>query len=620
MKKKEKTFFREQLRLVTKTMKLIWQMAPISVSQISILTFIDSLLPAASIWISKMIFDLVAQFIKTGGDTSILAPLFLWVGLELCLKIISTGIGSFNTLISDNFAEYFSKEIQDIILIKTASLNIAFFENPTFYNKLELTKQGAMNQPIIVFNNISQLISNIITFGSVLFIIAHLHILMIPVILIITFPILLFETKFGNKRFQLTREQMPERRLSLYIFSLLSVDKFAKEWKFFGISSYLLKKNRLLMEKFYLQSGKLRKDKALPGFLLSITSIICYYGFIGFIIFNIVRNKMTIGDFSLYTRAFVQSQDSSIKIYRNISTFYEKNLYLSYLFDYLEMPATLEGNISPIQKTSNLIDKKISKRKIELLDNIELRNVSFKYPLTEKQILKNVNLQIKKGEKIGLVGKNGSGKTTLIKLICGLYQPTEGQILVNGIDLNQYDLDSYWQRLSVIFQDYVHYNLTAKENIGFGNVSKIDDITGIRNAARKTGIDEFIDSLEHKYDNYLGRVFMDGQQLSGGEWQKVALSRAYFRDADLNIMDEPTAFLDPYAEFQVFRDFYKTQREKTAIVISHRFSNVKMADAIYVMEQGAIIESGTHNRLMADRGTYYNLFNQQVSSYTLEER
>jgi ATP-binding cassette subfamily B protein len=281
------------------------------------------------------------------------------------------------------------------------------------------------------------------------------------------------------------------------------------------------------------------------------------------------------------------------------------------------MPETIDSFINsrpvPLKEDSS------PKIKLESLEKIELKNVSFKYPLTEKIIIKNLNFCIRKGEKIGLVGKNGSGKTTLIKLICGLYRPTEGEILVNEIPIDQYEWESYWRRIGIIFQDYVRFNLSARENIGFGNVEQIDNLPAIRKAAQQAGIDSLIDSLEHKYENYLGRVFMDGRQLSGGEWQKIALSRAYFRDADLTIMDEPTAFLDPLAEFEVFRVFYDAQEKKASIVISHRFSNVKLADKIYVMENGEVIEAGSHRQLMTKGGTYFHLFKQQIVSNMSEE-
>ncbi|MCU0286822.1 MAG: ABC transporter ATP-binding protein/permease [Acidobacteria bacterium] len=617
MEKKEKTFFCQQIKLIAKTMKMIWHVSPITLSLISILTLISSLMPAVFLWIGKMILDIVAQFIKTGGDSAVLKPLFFWVGLELAFHIFSNGINTLSGYYSENFADRFSNEIQKTVLNKTSRLEVAFFENPTFYNKLELVKQGAMNQPMAVFDNTFQLFANVITFGSVLFIIAQLHILLIPAILILTFPILVFETKFANKRFRITQDQMPDRRLSFYIFSLFSADKYAKEWKFFGLSNYLLTNFRQIVDKIYQQSSKLRKEKMLPGFLISLTTLIIYYGFVIFLIFNIVRNGLSIGDFSLYVRAFVQSQDTSIKIYRNISTFYEKNLYLNYLFNYLEMPETIDSFINsrpvPLKEDSS------PKIKLESLEKIELKNVSFKYPLTEKIIIKNLNFCIRKGEKIGLVGKNGSGKTTLIKLICGLYRPTEGEILVNEIPIDQYEWESYWRRIGIIFQDYVRFNLSARENIGFGNVEQIDNLPAIRKAAQQAGIDSLIDSLEHKYENYLGRVFMDGRQLSGGEWQKIALSRAYFRDADLTIMDEPTAFLDPLAEFEVFRVFYDAQEKKASIVISHRFSNVKLADKIYVMENGEVIEAGSHRQLMTKGGTYFHLFKQQIVSNMSEE-
>ena len=388
-----------------------------------------------------------------------------------------------------------------------------------------------------------------------------------------------------------------------YLETLLTGNDTVKEIKLFGLGEPLLKRYQELFTLFYLEDRAIAEKRTLAGLGWGMLSNLAYYGSYAWIILRTVSGLITLGDMTMFLSIFKQSQGSFRSLLDSLNRVYESNLYLDNLINYLnlqpKLAAPTNGKIAPEP----------------ILHGIEFKHVSFRYPGSEVYVLKDINLHIQPGERIALVGLNGAGKTTLIKLLTRLYDPTDGQILLDGIDLREYDLTSLQQRFGVIFQDFVRYQFTVQENIGFGQIDALNDLNRIEEAAKRGGASQIIAEMPQGYDTMLGRRWEKGQELSGGQWQKIALSRAFMRKAEVLVLDEPTSALDAEAEYEVFRRFGELMEGRIAVLISHRFSTVRMADRIVVLSAGKIVELGSHQELIDMDGAYAHLFNLQAEGY-----
>jgi ATP-binding cassette subfamily B protein len=388
-----------------------------------------------------------------------------------------------------------------------------------------------------------------------------------------------------------------------YLEHLLTVDSSAKEVKLFGLGEPLLKRYQELFWKFYDEDTGLARRRSIISLLWGIFASLTYYGAYAWIVFQTLARAITIGDMTFYLTLFRQSQQTFQGLFFNTGQLYESGLFLDNLFGFLNIIPQM-----PNPGTARKVNRPIQQ-------GIEFRNVSFRYPDRQEWALHNINLLIRPGEKIALVGANGAGKTTLIKLLTRLYDPTEGQILLDGIDLREYDLNDLRDSIGVIFQDFVRFQLSARENIGFGQIKDLEDEARILAAAERGGADEVIERLPQQYDTVLGRWFEKGAELSGGQWQKIALGRAFMRDSEVLVLDEPTSALDAEREYEIFQRFRELTAGRIALLISHRFSTVRMADRIVVIENGELSEVGTHHELLLLDGTYARLFNLQAEGY-----
>jgi ATP-binding cassette subfamily B protein len=423
------------------------------------------------------------------------------------------------------------------------------------------------------------------------------------IVFLAAFPSFLSQSQHAERAFRAVSRRAPEARLLNYLETLLTGNDTIKEIKLFGLGGPLLERYQKLFTQFYLEDRAIAEKRTWAGLGWGMVSNLVYYGSYAWIVLRTVAGLITLGDMTMFLAIFRQSQSSIRSLLDSLNRLYESNLYLDNLMTYLKLKPLLVTPVNGLTAPA------------PIRRGIEFRQVSFRYPGSDVYVLRDINLHIHPGERIALVGLNGAGKTTLIKLLTRLYDPTEGQVLLDGVDLREYDLPSLHQRFGVIFQDYVRYQFTVRENIGFGQVDALDDLARIRDAAERGGASPIIEDMPNGYDTMLGRRWEKGRELSGGQWQKIALARAFMRKAEVLVLDEPTSALDAEAEYEVFRRFGDLVEGRIAVLISHRFSTVRMADRIVVLSAGKILELGSHAELIELDGAYARLFNLQAEGY-----
>ena len=590
---------------VWKAFKLVWQANPKAAAGMMALTLLDAFLPAAQAWAGKLIVDGVVNAINgkltvEAGLQSVLPYLIV----EFILITLGSVLGQARTLIEHVLHARLSYTINTLIIRKALSLDLQFFEDSQFYDKLQNARREADWRAMQIMTTGFMAVQNVLTLISF----AVLLFAFSPLIALMLFgaalPAFIAQNKFSKLNFRLLTWRAPESRRMSYYEHLLTNDESVKEVKLFGLGEPLLKRYMDYFWKFYREDTEIAKKRSWMSLGFGLLASLSYYAAYGWIVYRTVGGGITLGSMTLYLSLFRQSQGTFQGLLYNINSLYESALFMSNLFSYLELTSHVQQSKNP-----QPMPEKITQ-------GIEFRNVSFKYPNREgAYAIKDISLCIHPGEKLALVGANGAGKTTFIKLLTRLYDPSEGQILLDGVDLREYDLDGLRDKIGVIFQDFVQYNATAKENIGFGQIKAMDDQERINRAAEKGGADEVIDALPGKYDTMLGHWFEKGNGLSGGQWQKMALARAFMREADVLVLDEPTSALDAEREYEIFQRFRELTAGRIALLISHRFSTVRMADRIAVLEQGALIELGTHVELLKLDGTYARLFNMQAEGY-----
>ncbi|MCW1966890.1 MAG: ABC transporter ATP-binding protein/permease [Anaerolineae bacterium] len=599
-----------------KALKIVWDAHRWGFAGMVAVTLVSAALPAAQAWVGKLIVDSVVDSIAQHGPISIsdawttwaqlnevLRPSLPYLLLEFLFIVLSSLVSQARRLLDHVLNAKLSNEINTAIIRKALSLDLQYFEDPTFYDKLQNARRESNWRVLNIVNTGFLLVQNIITLLSF----AVLLLTFSPLITLLLFgasvPAFMAQMRYSQLTFRLLSWRAPEARRMNYFEYLLTVDHSAKEVKLFGLGESLLKQYQDYFWKFYHEDTKLAAKRSGVSVVWGLVSSLSFYIAYAWIIFRTITQVITLGGMTLYLSLCRQAQGLFQGIFTNINSLYESGLFLDNLFTYL----ALQPKAAPSGK--GLAVPKPIKR------GFEFRNVSFQYAGRSDFALRGVNLSIGPGEKIALVGANGAGKTTLIKLLTRLYEPTEGQILLDGVDLRDYDLNSLRDSVGVIFQDFVEYQASARDNIGYGQIKALDDEKRIHGAAERGGGDEVVATLPEQYDTMLGRWFDKGSELSGGQWQKIALSRAFMRDGAVLVLDEPTAALDAEREYEIFQRFRELTEGKIAVLISHRFSTVRMADRIAVIEGGRIGELGTHAELMQLNGTYARLFNMQAEGY-----
>ncbi|CAG0947497.1 Putative multidrug export ATP-binding/permease protein [Anaerolineae bacterium] len=583
---------------------LVWESHRPSALAMLGCTLVGAMLPASQAWVGKLIVDAVVDAINnhTGAEAGLqaIAPL---LAVEFVLVVLQAVNGQARTFAEHVLHSRMNLAINTRIIRKALELDLTHFENAEYYDKLQNARREADWRGLQIANGSFYLVQSAITLLSFGALLLRFSPWLALLLFVATIPAFIFQSRYAELSFRVLSWRAPEARQLNYLEHLLTDYDAVKEVKLFGLGEPLLGRYANLFWKFLKQDQAIAQGRSFASVGFGLLATLSYYGAYAWIVWRAVSGEITLGDMTLYLGIFRSSQSTFEAIFYGLSELYENGLFMSNLFAFLELTPQMTIATRPAR-----VPRKIQQ-------GIEFRNVGFQYVGQTGWALRDVNLTICPREKIALVGPNGAGKTTLIKLLTRLYDPTEGAILLDGVDLREYDLRELRQRIGVIFQDFVRYHLSAAENVGFGQIEQLDERPRIVSAAEKSGAHSLIAALPEGYETMLGRWFNKGRDLSGGEWQKIALARAFMRDCEMLVLDEPTAALDAENELKVFQQFRELTTDKTAVIISHRFSTVRMADRIFVIEQGHISEQGTHADLLARGGTYARLFNLQAESY-----
>lgn len=588
---------------VPRALRLVWESHRGYTAGVALFSILFGILPTATAWVSKLLIDSVVAAVENGARQDLVDTVVWLVVLQFGLFIGTSLLQTVRSINQQALQELTARRVQLMVMEHANRLDLQFFENPQFYDSLQQAQREATRRPVAMVEQLFGLVRSSITFLSMIALMASLGWPVAVAALVAPIPAFIASTRYGRQGYRMSRRQSPDRRRMSYYLDLLTKDTYNKEIKLFGLGDFFISRWREIADRFYKENQSLARRRYLAGFALGSLSTIVTSGAFLYVALQAVARRLTLGDLTFYTQAIGQVQSSFSGILTGVSEMYENTLYLGTLYEFLDYEPTVRSPDNP--RSLNL----------PLQQGVEFRDVSFTYPGKSVPALSNVSFSIRPCESVALVGHNGAGKSTVVKLLTRLYDPSEGQILLEGHDLREYRLTDVYAAIGVIFQDYVTYFFSAEENIGLGRVEEITDRPRIESAAEKSGAAGFIAGLPRGYETTLGRWFDEGYQLSGGEWQKVALARAFMRDAEILILDEPTASLDARAEHDIFTRMKDLTLDKITLFISHRFSTVRLADRIFVLEHGTVIEQGTHEELLAQGGTYAELFDLQAAAY-----
>lgn len=606
-RKNEKKSFKEQfeaLRNLPKFFQMIWETSPaLTLANVG-LRLLRSVIPLAMLYVGKLLIDEVIRIIPLYQSGEAMEYRFLWILVlsELGLAILSDFIGRVVTLFDSLLGDLFSNNTSVKLIRHAATLDLYQFENADFYDKLERARRQTVSRVVLMSQVLTQL-QDIITVVSLGVGLIYFNAWLILILLLAVIPLFLGESHFNQATYSLSRSWTPERRELDYLRYIGASDVTAKEIKIFGLADFLANRFKKISDNYYEANKKIAVKRAFWGVLFSSIGTITYYGAYTFIIIQTIGGLITVGTLTFLSGSFKRMHNMMEGIMTRFTRIADSALYLQDLFDFFAIEPQIKSN-SESKQIPNPIK-----------EGFTFENVSFKYPESERWAIRNVSFHLAKDEKLALVGENGAGKTTLVKLLARLYEPTEGRILLDGVDLRAYNLEDLRQNVGVIFQDYVRFQMSASDNIAIGKIDQKTNKPLITTAANKSLANTVIDKLPEGYEQFLGKRFHNGVELSGGEWQKVALARAYMRDAQLLILDEPTSALDARSEHEVFLRFADLIKDKAAVLISHRFSTVRMADRILLLENGQKKELGSHEELLALGGKYAELFRLQAQGY-----
>ncbi len=589
------------LRYIPRFFRLIWNTSPLLTGINIVVRLVQSVMPVLLLYVGKLIIDNVVA--RMGTPDPDLSPLLWLIGLELGLVLLSDVLNRIITLTDSLVVELYSNQVSVQLIEKAAAMELWQLEDPEFYDKLD----QAQRQTTARTNLTASVLSQAQDLVTVSFLVVGLYIQdpwLVVLLIVAIVPAFISEMKFSRSTYSLAKRWTPERRMLNYLAYIGATNESAKEVKLFNLSGYLSQRFSVLADRFYDENRSLAIRRAAWGMLFNLIGSLGYYVAYGIIIFRAVSGEITLGDLTFLAGSFSRLQGKVQGIFSRFTSITSSAMYLQDYFDFIDLEISPGARLEPQLPVPST-----------LKHSIQFENVSFRYPGAGEDVFQNLSFELYAGEKLALVGRNGSGKTTLIKLLLGLYRPTQGRVLFDGIDIRAFDPDEYRALFSAIFQDFVQYNFTARENVGVGMIERVEDQMQVEQAAQKSIADEVIESLPARYDQQLGKRFSGGTELSGGQWQKIALARAYMADAEIIILDEPTAALDAQAEYETFLRFVELTKHKTSVIISHRFSTVRMADRIAVLGNGQILELGTHAELMAHEGLYAELFNLQAQGY-----
>ena len=588
------------LRNIPPVLLIVWRSGPAVVTLGLVFRLFSALLPIALLWVAKLIIDVIVRTVTT--HTPITTRLWWLVAAEFGFAvaggILARIIDYLDSLLADKYTRHVSIEV----MRHASELDLIAYEDPVFYDRLERARVQATDR-LGMIQSIGRLVQQVITTVSLSVSILVFSPWLLLLLVIGVIPAFVGESHFAFLGYAKNFRQTPVRRQLDYLRVLGGSREAAKELKLFGLQKFLVKRFTDLSDQIYVENVALARRRLWAGAALSMVGTAGYYAAYVLVVWRTVAGALTIGTLTFLSGAILQASSNIQQIFSTLSSIADQALFLTDLLAFFKMEPTIRSkpNALPAPRP--------------IRQGFTFRNVSFRYPGSSRLILQNLNLELRPHERVALIGENGQGKTTIVKLLTRLYDPLEGQVLLDGIDIREYDLEDLYREIGVIFQDFMRYEMTARENIAVGRIEAADDLELLQSAAQKAMADEVIGRIPAHYDQMLGRRFDGGVDLSGGEWQKVALARAYLRNAQVLILDEPTAALDARSEYEVFRRFAELTAGKMALFISHRFSTVRMADRIVVLEDGQVSEDGNHEQLCRLGGKYSEMFELQAASY-----
>ncbi len=594
----------ELLRQLPRALGLVWSADRTSAIALGVLTLLQALLPAGLAWVGKLIIDAVVQAGKAPSEAA-QALVWRYVGWELGLAILTLALGRLGGFVHDVLRVNLGNLINERILDKALTLELRHFEDANTYDLMQNARREASTRPLYLALSSVAVLRNLVTLSTFAVVLWNVSWWGVLVLAAAAVPSFISETRLSGNAFRLYSRRAADARRLNYLEWIATRDSHVKEVKLFGLGPTVVERYRGLFRKFLGEDRELALRRLWMGTLFGAISASAFYACYLYVAGRAARSEISVGDLTLYLGVFRQGQGAFEAVLNDIASMYENGLFMSNLFEFLGLETKAEAPRAVPAKT-------VPPGK----HTIEFKNVSFRYSPTGDWALKDVSLTIGPGEKLALVGENGAGKSTLVKLLLRLYEPTEGAVLIDGIDVRDLEVTDLRSRVGAVFQDFVRYQFSAGENVGLGHPAKLSDVVSVRRAAEASGAHEVIEALPSKYETVLGGWFEKGQELSGGQWQKLAVARAFMReDAEVLILDEPTASIDAQAEASLFERFRALAKERSAIIISHRFSTVRMADRIAVLEKGQVVELGSHEELLAQGGRYAALFTLQAQGY-----
>jgi len=581
---------------------LVWKSGPCWTIISVVILLIQSIFPLLTLYLMKLVIDTLTVGLANPDMEVAFGRVLLLIFLAGLTALAKTLCNSISGLVGEAQAQVINDRMHIVLHTKSINVDLEYYENSKYYDTLHHAQHQAFR-----INRILKSLMQVGQNGISLFVMAGLlfsfHWTVALLIFAAALPQVFVSFKYADKMYDWQRKQTPKERQAQYFHWMITGDQHAKEIRMFNLGSIFISRFQEIRAQLRRERLKIFTKRSTSELFANTTAVFALFGSYAFIAYRMVQGSITLGDLVMYYQAFQRGQAFFQGMLNGLAGLYEDNLFLSTIYEFLDLKRKV---VEPIN--NQLVPQPMQ-------TGIMFNNVGFQYPSGANKVLDNINLSIRPGKVVALVGENGSGKTTLIKLLCRLYDPTYGNITIDGIDIRQFKTLALRGEISVIFQDYAKYNLTARENIWFGNLDLAKNDERVFTAARQSGADDIITELPRGYETILGKWFEDGEELSIGEWQKVALARAFLRNTQIIVLDEPTSSLDPKAEYEVFKKFRRLVTGRTVIIISHRFSTVRLADYIYVLEGGRIVESGTHDELTKQGGRYSNMFETQAQYY-----
>ena len=585
---------------VDRAVRLVWQATPGWTLANLLMQIIQGILPLAALYLMKLIVDGVMLSMTAADKTESFSQVMFFIGIAAGIALLYALCQLLANMANQAMSLAVTDHVFDLMHAKSVEVDLEYYENPQYFDTLHRAQQEGPYRPTAIVNDLVRLVQNSVTLIAMAGLLITLHWIIAVILFVAVLPGIFVRIHYSNKLFQWQRQRTTTERQASYLNWILTGDIYAKEVRLFGLGDLLIERFSKLQKQLRVEKLILSQKQSMADFMAQTSATIAVFGSFAYIAYKTVYGHITLGDMVMFFQAFQRGLNAMRDLLGGMASLYEDNLFLSNLFDFLKLRPKVKESAHPTPLP------------IPIQQGIVFDSVSFQYPSTTRKVLEDISLTIAPGETVALVGRNGCGKTTLAKLICRLYDPQHGSISFDGIDLKEFEIRLLRREISVLFQDFVKYYLTANENIWFGNIDQPVDEQRIQTAADQAGVDELIRQLPHGYETILGKWFDNGEELSRGEWQKIALARAFLRKSQIILLDEPASSLDPRAEYEVFQRFKDLAAGATAIFISHRLSTVKMADRIFVMEKGKIVESGSYDELMEKKGSFAYLFDMQI--------